>query len=176
MAPCGVFFFEDPFMIYGIDVAKTTHYAAVMNLEGVVLAELFAFTNDAPGFASLLNKVSSHPKSDLVFSLESTGFYSENLICFLYESGYRLAVINPIQTATLRKTNIRKTKTDKARLKIQLAGFVNILFTDLAFLFKYGTHIKARYTLLKRYSSPSEICLTLIYSKQSPVESVSWSL
>lgn len=101
-------------MIYiGIDVAKSTHYAAAMNSEGVVLIEPFAFANDAPGFASLLSKVSGFPKENLLFGLESTGIYSENLICFLYESGYKLAVINPIQTATLRKTNIRKTKTDK---------------------------------------------------------------
>lgn len=187
-------------MIYvGIDVAKSTHFAAVMNSEGVVLAEPFSFANDAPGFASLLNKVSGYPKDDLLFGLESTGIYSENLICFLYESGYHLAVINPIQTATLRKTNIRKTKTDKvdtfliikslmvnsyrlytaqdaqsmklkslcrfrqnlkkskARLKIQLAGFVNILFPELASFFKSGIHINTCYALLKKYSSPSEI-------------------
>ena len=187
-------------MIYvGIDVAKTTHYAAVMNSEGVVLIEPFAFDNDAPGFASLLKKVSGYPKEDLLFGLESTGIYSENLICFLCESGFKLAVINPIQTATLRKTNIRKTKTDKvdtfliikslmvnsyrlytaqdaqsmklkslcrfrqnlkkskARLKVQLAGFVNILFPELASFFKSGIHINTCYSLLKRFSSPSEI-------------------
>ena len=50
-------------MIYvGIDVAKTTHYAAVMNSEGVVLIQPFAFDNDASGFASLLKKVSGYPK------------------------------------------------------------------------------------------------------------------
>lgn len=187
-------------MIYvGIDVAKTTHYAAVMNSEGVVLIEPFAFDNDASGFASLLQKISGYPKKDLFFGLESTGIYSENLICFLYESGFKLAVINPIQTATLRKTNIRKTKTEKvdtfliikflllnsyrlytaqdaqsmklkslcrfrqnlkkskSRLKIQLAGFVNILFPELASFFKSGIHINTCYTLLKSFSSPSEI-------------------
>lgn len=187
-------------MIYvGIDVAKSTHYAAVMNSEGVVLIEPFSFANDTPGFALLLNKVSNYPKEDLLFGLESTGIYSENLICFLFESGYNLAVINPIQTATLRKTNIRKTKTDKvdtfliikslmvnsyrlytaqdaqsmklkslcrfrqnlkkskARLKTQLAGFVNIIFPELASFFKSGIHINTCYTLLKRYSSPFEI-------------------
>lgn len=34
-------------MIYvGIDVAKQTHYAAIMNSDGEILAEPFAFTND----------------------------------------------------------------------------------------------------------------------------------
>lgn len=101
-------------MIYvGIDVAKTTHYAAAADSDGVVLVEPFAFDNDAPGFAKFISKIASFPKEQLIIGLESTGIYSENLICFLFDSGYKLAVINPIQTATLRKTNIRKTKTDK---------------------------------------------------------------
>ena len=48
MARCGVsYFFGGLCMIYvGIDVAKTTHYAAVMDSDGVVLVEPFAFDND----------------------------------------------------------------------------------------------------------------------------------
>ena len=34
-------------------------------------------------------------------------------LCYLVNNGYKVCVINPIQTATLRKNNIRKTKTDK---------------------------------------------------------------
>lgn len=101
-------------MIYvGIDVAKETHYAAVMNSDSKVLVKPFAFTNDAPGFAEFISKISSFPMDELLIGLESTGIYSENLISFLYDCGYSIAVINPIQTATLRKTGIRKTKTDK---------------------------------------------------------------
>lgn len=187
-------------MIYvGIDVAKDTHYAAVMNNNGEVLAEPFPFGNDTAGFCLLQKKLSSFPKDDLLIGLESTGIYSENLICFLFGAGYRLAVINPIQTATLRKTAIRKTKTDKvdtlliikslmvntyhlysqrdaeslklkslcrfrqnlkkskARLKIQLSGYVNLLFPELADFFKSGIHIAACYALLKAHSSPEDI-------------------
>jgi transposase len=101
-------------MIYvGIDVAKETHYAAVMNSVGEVLIEPFAFGNNAAGFCLLQTKLSAFDRNELLVGLESTGIYSENLICFLYSAGYPLAVINPIQTATLRKANIRKTKTDK---------------------------------------------------------------
>lgn len=101
-------------MIYvGIDVAKETHYAAVMDDDNNVLVKPFDFTNDAVGFAKLISKLSAFPKDNLLIGLESTGIYSENLIAFLYDSGFRIAVINPIQTATLRKTGIRKTKTDK---------------------------------------------------------------
>lgn len=187
-------------MIYvGIDVAKTTHYAAAMDSEGVVLVEPFAFNNDAPGFSLFTGKISSFPIDEMIIGLESTGIYSENLICFLFDAGYHLAVINPVQTAALRKTNIRKTKTDKidtfliikslmvnsyhpyseqdaqslklkflcrfrqnlkkskARLKIQLSGYVNLLFPELASFFKSGIHIATCYAVLKRCSSPAEI-------------------
>ena len=65
-----------------------------------------------PGLRNSFQKL-LFPKEKLIIGLESTGIYSENLICFLFDSGYKLAVINPIQTAALRKTNIRKTKNDK---------------------------------------------------------------
>lgn len=78
-------------MIYvGIDVAKTTHYAAAADSDGIVLIEPFAFDNDAPGFAKFISKIASFQKEQLIIGLESTGIYSENLICFLFDSGYKL--------------------------------------------------------------------------------------
>lgn len=43
-------------MIYvGIDIAKQTHYASVMNSDGEILAESIPFTNDHAGFQKLLS-------------------------------------------------------------------------------------------------------------------------
>lgn len=101
-------------MIYvGIDIAKQKHFAAAMTADGEVLVPPFSFTNDAEGFNTFLSKIKSFDKSDTLIGLESTAHYGENLICFLFDRGYQISVINPIQTSTLRKTNIRKTKTDK---------------------------------------------------------------
>ena len=44
--------------------------------------------------------------------MESTAHYAENLTCFLFSRDFQVCIINPIQTASLRKSNIRKTKTD----------------------------------------------------------------
>lgn len=187
-------------MIYvGIDVAKETHVAAAMNTDGVVLLEPFAFQNDHEGFHLLKAKLETLDKNDLLIGLESTAHYAENLIFFLHAQGYRLAVINPVQTAAVRKTGIRKTKTDKidsllicktlalnsfrlyaendvktlqlkslcrfrqklkkskARLKIQLVSYVDMIFPELQFFFRSGLHIKTCYELLKAYSSPDDI-------------------
>jgi len=101
-------------MIYaGIDIAKQKHFAAVMTADGEVLISPFSFTNDSEGFKLFLSKLKTLAKENLLIGLESTAHYGENLICYLFDLGYRIAVINPIQTATLRKTNIRRTKTDK---------------------------------------------------------------
>lgn len=101
-------------MVYvGIDIAKQKHFAAAMTADGEVLVDPFGFSNDSDGFHLLLSKLSSFDRSNLLVGLESTSHYGENLVCFLYDLGYAIVVINPIQTATLRKTGIRKTKTDK---------------------------------------------------------------
>lgn len=101
-------------MIYvGIDIAKETHVAAAMNTDGVVLLEPFAFQNNHEGFQLLKAKLETLDKNELLIGLESTAHYAENVIFFLHSLGFQLAVINPVQTAAMRKTGIRKTKTDK---------------------------------------------------------------
>ncbi len=187
-------------MIYvGIDIAKQKHFAAAMTTEGEIVIEPFGFENNAKGFNLLLSKLKCFKKEEMIIGLESTAHYGENLLLFLFDLGYPVSVINPIQTATLRKTNIRKTKTDqldtfliikslvvnnhrlftkddinalhlkslcrfrekikksKARLKIQLVSYVDLLFPELQYFFKSGIHIKTCYELLKQHSAPDEI-------------------
>lgn len=187
-------------MIYvGIDIAKETHVAAVMNADGVILIEPFPFANNHEGFKLLKTKLATLDKESVLVGLESTAHYAENVIFFLHSLGFNLAVINPIQTAAMRKTGLRKTKTDKidsllicktlavnafraytetdiktlklkslcrfrqnlkkskARLKVQLTSYVDVIFPELQYFFKSGLHIKSCYELLKSYSSPDDI-------------------
>ena len=101
-------------MIYvGIDVAKLNHFASAISSDGEVLLEPFKFTNDNDGFLQFISKLSSFEKDELIIGLESTAHYGNNLLMFLVPKGFKVVVINPIQTSTMRKNNIRKTKTDK---------------------------------------------------------------
>ncbi len=101
-------------MIYvGVDIAKTTHYACVMNDKHTLLTKPFAFTNDEAGFAKFRAAFQKHPKDKVVVGLESTSFYGENLIAFLAGLGYQVALINPIEISNARKKQIRNAKTDK---------------------------------------------------------------
>jgi transposase len=101
-------------MIYvGIDIAKLNHFATAISSDGEVLLEPFKFTNDSDGFCLLASKLNSFEKDQIIIGLESTAHYGNNLLMFLVPKGYNVCLINPIQTAQMRKNNIRKTKTDK---------------------------------------------------------------
>lgn len=99
-------------MVYiGIDIAKFKHFASVVSSDGKVIVKPFPFENSRQGFMKLIEEIENF--QDCLIGLESTGHYAENLIQFLYRRDYPIAVINPIQTDSLRDSNIRKTKTDK---------------------------------------------------------------
>ena len=101
-------------MIYvGIDIAKLNHFASAISSEGEELIKPFKFTNDADGFQLLSSHLDSLPDDSFIIGLESTAHYGDNLVRYLVNNGHKVCVINPIQTSTLRKNNIRKTKTDK---------------------------------------------------------------
>lgn len=102
-------------MIYvGIDIAKTNHYASVVDYStGEVIEKPFLVTNDKTGFELLYSKIKIFDKNKVLIGLESTAHYGNNLIFYFHEKQFKLVIINPIQTATLRKTRIRKVKNDK---------------------------------------------------------------
>ena len=101
-------------MIYaGIDVAKLNHFASVISSDSEVLVEPFQFSNDLEGFRSLSLVLDKYDRDQLLIGLESTAHYGNNLVEFLVAKGFRFCVLNPIQTSSTRKKNIRKVKTDK---------------------------------------------------------------
>lgn len=101
-------------MIYvGIDIAKLNHFASAISSDGEILIEPFQFSNDADGFQLLISKLDSFDKDSLIIGLESTAHYGDNLVRYLVASFYKVCVLNPIKTSSMRKNNIRKTKTDK---------------------------------------------------------------
>ena len=97
----------------GIDVAKFSHFASAVNSEGEVILKPFSFSNSNEGFNLLLSKLNDFPYDNYFIGLESTGHYSDNIVSFLFSKGFKIGIINPIQTDSLRNSNIRKTKNDK---------------------------------------------------------------
>lgn len=118
-------------ILVGIDIAKFTHVATIMTSENEVLVPPFSFGNDRAGFAALNGALEGYPKETLLIGLESTAHYTENLTCFLLTQGYQVALINPIQTASLRKSGIRNAKTDKIDAKLIVKALILGNYTPL---------------------------------------------
>lgn len=99
----------------GIDIAKRSHVAAVIDADGNVVVESFKFNNTATGFARLLGRLAEAgiDADDCQVGMEATGHYWICLFDFLANHGFECAVINPIQTDAFRKVDtVRVTKTD----------------------------------------------------------------
>ena len=90
-------------MIYvGIDIAKRNHFASALSSDGEVLIEPFEFCNDGDGFNMLISALDSLESDNIIIGLESTAHYGDNLVRFLVASDYKVCVLNPIKTSTMR--------------------------------------------------------------------------
>ena len=128
-------------MIYvGIDIAKLNHFASAISSDGEILIEPFKFLNDLDGFKMLISKLEPFSKDELIIGLESTAHYGDNLIRYLVAESFNVCVINPLKTSSMRRNNIRKTKTDKvdtfiiAKTLMMQKSFRFFTFSDLDIL------------------------------------------
>ena len=96
-----------------IDIAKLNHFAAAISSDSEILIEPFQFSNDYDGFYLLLSHLAPLDQNSIIIGLESTAHYGDNLVRFLISKDFKVCVLNPIQTSSMRKNNVRKTKTDK---------------------------------------------------------------
>jgi len=119
----------------GIDIGKNTHVASLLDQDGKIVFRAFSFSNTTEGGESLLTKLSTSDieSTELVIGLEATGHYWLSVYSYLHDRGYKLHVINPIQTDGWRKgMEIRRRKTDVID---------SVLIAELV---RYGDFIEAR--------------------------------
>lgn len=98
----------------GIDIAKKAHKACLIDEQGEAMEKSISFANSQQGFEKLLSflcRFTVSPSTCLI-GMEATGHYWLSLYCHLTDLGYRLEVINPIQSDAFRRMSIRQTKTD----------------------------------------------------------------
>lgn len=96
----------------GIDIAKESHVACIMNALGEV-SQPISFENNVQGFSKLISNIVSFDKKDVVFGFESTAHYHKVLEHFLNSKRYTTKLMNPLEVIPFRKANIRNTKNDK---------------------------------------------------------------
>ena len=97
----------------GIDIGKKNHVASMLGEgEKKPLFKGFSFTNTTEGAERLVARISPDA-GEVCVGMEATGHYWLALYSFLFDKGYTIHVINPIQTDGWRKgIEIRKRKTD----------------------------------------------------------------
>lgn len=98
----------------GIDVALRDHRVAILDRDGEAVGKSFTVAATKDGFSALFQSLSTRGATpdDTVVGLEATGHLWENLEAALVGAGYRVIVLNPVQTRRYRDLVRRKAKTD----------------------------------------------------------------
>ena len=115
----------------GIDIAKYEHVASIYDPStGELILDSLHFDNNLKGFKSLLSKLKSFHKSDLVVAFESTAHYHQNLIKILSDQNYKCFLINPYLTSRFRSVSLRNAKNDNIDSRA-IAQFISLKHKDL---------------------------------------------
>ncbi len=103
-----------PERFVGIDVALRDHRVALLDREGEAVGKSFTVAATKDGVAALLQTLRARGAlpGQSVVGLEATGHLWENLEAALVGAGYRVVVLNPVQTRRYRDLVRRKAKTD----------------------------------------------------------------
>lgn len=101
-------------LICGIDIGKFKHEACLIDETGRQIAKSLRFANTTEGARKLLDYFNGcNPEKEvIVIGMESTGHYWLSLYSFLFDQGFQVNVINPIQSDAIRNLFLRKTKND----------------------------------------------------------------
>lgn len=100
-------------ILIGIDIGKNQHTFSIVNKEtGEILSSPSLFNNNQEGIQSLIRKLSSFAKSELLIGMEDTGHYHFPLLKYLLDRRYTVALINPTTTDLTRKLQGGITKND----------------------------------------------------------------
>lgn len=98
-------------IIIGIDIAKKKFDVCVLLPNSKALTRIFS--NDAKGFADLLEWLNQKKAGLCRVAMEATGWYGEDLARLLYNKGHTVFVINPAQIKYFGKSKLSRAKTDK---------------------------------------------------------------
>src|SRR3989441_2431766 len=98
----------------GIDVALREHRIAVLHRDGEAVGPSFTIAASKDGLATILRTFDPRgaTAAQTLIGLEASGHLWENLEAALIGAGYRVIVLNPLQTRRYRDVVRRKAKTD----------------------------------------------------------------
>ena len=109
----------------GIDVALREHRIAVLDRDGEAVGPSFTIAASKDGVATLVRALAARnaTAAQTLIGLEASGHLWENLEAALVGAGYRVLVLNPLQTRRYRDVVRRKAKTDDIDAHV-IAGLI----------------------------------------------------
>lgn len=93
----------------GIDVSQASLDVGVLDGQR---REHAKFSNDASGYGKV-QRFLKKQRGQVQVCLEATGSYGEGVAEFLYQTGYRLSVVNPARIKAYAESQLSRNKTDK---------------------------------------------------------------
>lgn len=154
-------FITDEFLVIGIDVGSTTHYARAFNNRKIEYsAKPFKFANSKEGFETFRAWASDLAKTNgkkyILAGMEPTGHYWFNLASFIKDNGMILAQVNPASVKKSKELDDNDpSKNDRKDPKV-IAGLLN----DGRYCFPYlpeGDYAELRELVRMREQTEEEL-------------------
>lgn len=104
-------------LVIGMDIAKRTHYACMVDERGLLLKKSFPVYQSRQGFEFFYNQIlesmKAFDKTDVIIGIEPTGHYWLNLAYYLEDRGIPLVMCNPMHVKRSKELDDNlQTKND----------------------------------------------------------------
>ena len=104
-------------LVIGMDIAKRTHYACMVDERGLLLKKSFPVYQSRQGFEffykQILDSMKEFDKTDIIIGIEPTGHYWLNLAYYLEGHGIPLVMCNPMHVKRSKELDDNlQTKND----------------------------------------------------------------
>ncbi|UNK21301.1 IS110 family transposase [Paenibacillus sp. N3/727] len=158
--------------VIGLDISKQESHGQVFLERGKPYKGTFHFEHTREGLAKLLHIVQDvelAAKQRPLLILEATGHYQSPVVQFLEEHHYLYIVINPLISNRLRKSNLRKVKTDAADAYLLGEMYYKEEFEPFK---KRGVQLLNLRYLTRQFESLSKMCVQIKLQFQAVLDQV----
>ncbi|WP_339296953.1 IS110 family transposase [Paenibacillus sp. FSL R5-0623] len=158
--------------VLGLDISKEESHGQAFFDRGKPYRGTFHFEHTRDGLKILLQTIQDVEQASgrrPIIILEATGHYQSPVVQFLEEHHYLFIVINPLISNRLRKTNLRKVKTDAADAYLLGELYYREDFEPFK---KRGVQLLNMRYLTRQYESFSKMCVQTKLQFQAVLDQV----
>jgi transposase len=143
----------------GVDIAKNSHVASLIDEVGKVIIRAVKFENSALGVDKLLGCISKNAE-EVAVSMEATGHYWLAVYSSLTDKGFSVSVFNPYQIKSFRGAYTNRKQKNDSSDSVLIAQYLRVFgscdtvlpqddFLSLKQLTRFRTHMVEQISALK---------------------------